>query len=507
MTRAWWAAFCLLWCVPAAAQYFGGGAQQMGIAKFDDDGRLVITQSQVRLEQREATVPKTVYTTEQRTRTVERDGQQVTEAYTVQVPQTVMEKVTFTVNVPVFSTTARDASGVTSAEVSGRAVEGGDLAKRLRTAAPVLVGSGQPLPDYYKLVFKPETLVLTVPQQVPPPFVPGQAPPQPAEPPAVAEPGSPPPDVVFASFTADGMLAVRRYNEYRMTQRMKSDVIEGGEPATFEVGTVSRMSYVTNLPANSITVTTAGGQEVATDALRQSLKKEGAAVASMDGKPVDPIWLGALKPATLVIDGPEPDFSPGSFGGNGTSAPAAGPVPPAKVQPAPQPGSPTGSQPASPQPVPPADAAEGTAGAKHSADEQTVIDAVNDERKKAGLKPVKAEPALMRAARGHAEAMAKANELNHTLGGKTMEDRLAAAGFQFQQAGENIAQGARTPAEAVSDWMSSPGHRANILTAGYQRTGVGVATSASGERFWCQVFGTPWDAPPTGPAAVPVAAP
>ena len=48
-------------------------------------------------------------------------------------------------------------------------------------------------------------------------------------------------------------------------------------------------------------------------------------------------------------------------------------------------------------------------------------------------------------------------------------------------------QGADTPAEAVDAWMSSTGHRANILTAGYTYFGGGVA-SKSNYKYWVQMF-------------------
>ncbi len=56
--------------------------------------------------------------------------------------------------------------------------------------------------------------------------------------------------------------------------------------------------------------------------------------------------------------------------------------------------------------------------------------------------------------------------------------------------GENIAAGQRTPAEVVNDWMNSPGHRANILNAGFTKLGVGyvyVPGDMYGH-YWVQMF-------------------
>jgi uncharacterized protein YkwD len=53
---------------------------------------------------------------------------------------------------------------------------------------------------------------------------------------------------------------------------------------------------------------------------------------------------------------------------------------------------------------------------------------------------------------------------------------------------ENIAMGQRSSTEAVQSWMSSPGHRANILDASYTRIGVSAYRTPDGTIFWCQQF-------------------
>ena len=44
----------------------------------------------------------------------------------------------------------------------------------------------------------------------------------------------------------------------------------------------------------------------------------------------------------------------------------------------------------------------------------------------------------------------------------------------FSFAGENIAAGQTSPQDLIDTWMNSPGHRANILNANYQRIGIGL---------------------------------
>lgn len=64
-------------------------------------------------------------------------------------------------------------------------------------------------------------------------------------------------------------------------------------------------------------------------------------------------------------------------------------------------------------------------------------------------------------------------------------DRIKAAGINYRAAGENIAQGQRTPQQVVQAWMQSPGHRQNILNANYTHIGVGFVEDGY---YWTQQF-------------------
>jgi uncharacterized protein YkwD len=128
---------------------------------------------------------------------------------------------------------------------------------------------------------------------------------------------------------------------------------------------------------------------------------------------------------------------------------------------------------------------------KLTKEEQEVIDRTNAERKAAGLKPLVVHPKLMRAARGHAETMARLDMLDHTLNCKTHADRAKDAGYVFRWLAENIAWNQQTPKEVVDSWMNSEGHKANILKDEASEIGVAVAKNQKGERYWVQVFGQP----------------
>jgi uncharacterized protein YkwD len=92
--------------------------------------------------------------------------------------------------------------------------------------------------------------------------------------------------------------------------------------------------------------------------------------------------------------------------------------------------------------------------------------------------------------------MATNDFLSHTgSDGSNPFERMEAAGFPIASAGENVAAGQNTPAAVLHDWLNSPGHRANILGAGFAHLGVGYAQSATSRYgdYWSTSFGTATD--------------
>jgi hypothetical protein len=88
-----------------------------------------------------------------------------------------------------------------------------------------------------------------------------------------------------------------------------------------------------------------------------------------------------------------------------------------------------------------------------------------------------------------------------------MVDRLERAGYTGWTAiAENIAAGYPTPEAVVQGWMSSPGHRANLLSPRYTEIGIGLVKSSDRfGTFWTQNFGSrrAIPAPPPAPEPVP----
>jgi len=106
--------------------------------------------------------------------------------------------------------------------------------------------------------------------------------------------------------------------------------------------------------------------------------------------------------------------------------------------------------------------------------EAQMIELVNKERIKHGLKPLQFDTELVPVARAHSQDMfAKGYFAHDNLEGKDPFDRMRAAGIRFQSAGENLAL-AQTVEIAHVNLMNSPGHRANILNPAFGRVGIGI---------------------------------
>jgi RNA polymerase sigma factor (sigma-70 family) len=121
--------------------------------------------------------------------------------------------------------------------------------------------------------------------------------------------------------------------------------------------------------------------------------------------------------------------------------------------------------------------------------ETQMLALVNQARKGAGCKPLRAEPKLDSAARLHSADMAKRNYFSHeTPEGVTPWDRARAAGYD-QPSAENIAAGNSDVRATFEQWMNSPGHRANILDCSSRAMGVGRATGGTYRYYWTQMLG------------------
>ena len=117
-----------------------------------------------------------------------------------------------------------------------------------------------------------------------------------------------------------------------------------------------------------------------------------------------------------------------------------------------------------------------------------VLGLVNGSRAGEGLRALRCDVGLARAARLHAEDMCTQNYFSHdSKDGRKFSDRIRAQGVVYRTIGENIAKGYGTPAQVHQGWMNSPGHRRNIMKSDYDRLGVGYASCTHGV-YWVQTF-------------------
>ncbi len=126
--------------------------------------------------------------------------------------------------------------------------------------------------------------------------------------------------------------------------------------------------------------------------------------------------------------------------------------------------------------------------------ERRTLAAVNVERARHQLPPLHPLPELDRLARRHSAYLFERGELSHQdAAGRTVGQRLEAAGLPFRRAGENVAMNDNADdlaARAVAGWLRSPGHRANILDPGFSHVGTGVY-GRDGRYYFTQIFYTP----------------
>ena len=102
---------------------------------------------------------------------------------------------------------------------------------------------------------------------------------------------------------------------------------------------------------------------------------------------------------------------------------------------------------------------------------------------------------LTLAADGHSQDMAAKNYFSHTSAdGRTLADRVNAAGYAWSSLGENIAAGYPGINAVMDGWIASPGHCANLMSAGFAEVGVACVPGVAGDTYstyWTMDLGRP----------------
>lgn len=113
---------------------------------------------------------------------------------------------------------------------------------------------------------------------------------------------------------------------------------------------------------------------------------------------------------------------------------------------------------------------------------------VNAYRVMMGLHPLRLDGKMVKAAEEHRLHMGRTRKFAHVIPGHpfgaTPSDRVQKAGIVAEIVSENIAWGARSPADAHDGWYRSAGHHRGMLGPDYDVFGVAGAPGG----YWVEVF-------------------
>jgi uncharacterized protein YkwD len=112
---------------------------------------------------------------------------------------------------------------------------------------------------------------------------------------------------------------------------------------------------------------------------------------------------------------------------------------------------------------------------------------INRERTSRGLRALRHDGQLRKVAQSYSREMVRRGFFAHVgQDGSTLAGRVRGRTTYLRSAarwslGENLywgSGGRATPYESVDGWMHSPGHRRNMLNAGFRDIGIGIAIGA-----------------------------
>ncbi len=133
-----------------------------------------------------------------------------------------------------------------------------------------------------------------------------------------------------------------------------------------------------------------------------------------------------------------------------------------------------------------------SAGDRRRTTEGRIFDLINAERRHGGLPGLVFNEQLEQMATIQAKNMARFQRMAHVLPEAslpTLADRAHYVAYPYGRLAENVALGYPDAESVVQGWMTSKGHRANILNSDVIETGIAVARSSAGGLYYCQVFG------------------
>lgn len=108
----------------------------------------------------------------------------------------------------------------------------------------------------------------------------------------------------------------------------------------------------------------------------------------------------------------------------------------------------------------------------------TLLNTTNQVRQAESENKLSLNDTLNQAAQAKADDMVAKNYWSHVSpAGDSPWSFMTEAGYQYKQAGENLAFGFDSSKATLNAWMNSASHKANVLNADYSQVGFGIAES------------------------------
>lgn len=124
-----------------------------------------------------------------------------------------------------------------------------------------------------------------------------------------------------------------------------------------------------------------------------------------------------------------------------------------------------------------------------AAEEQQMLNLVNQERTSRGLKPLFLDSRVTSVARAYSQQMVTNNFFSHTsaVDGSSPFDRIKRVGITYKYAGENLAYNSSV-STAHTALMNSTSHRQNILNPSFTHVGIGIVKKGTSQIMVTQEF-------------------
>ena len=123
---------------------------------------------------------------------------------------------------------------------------------------------------------------------------------------------------------------------------------------------------------------------------------------------------------------------------------------------------------------------------------EALVEKLNREREKIGLKPLEVDPKLQQMAEYKLQSMARDGYFAHVSpSGQTAWDIFDRFGYNYSFAGENLATNFVDADNLHRAWMRSPEHRKNILFPQYTKVGLAIGETRTGALLAVEYFAKP----------------